>query len=68
MDPKIKSLGLEGLIEKTPARFGPINFHLLVGKKSPLASMMRALNESVEQFVRDGTRERLAAKHLGISP
>ena len=68
MDPKIKNLGLEGQIEKTPARFDPINFHLLVGKESPLASMMHALNESVEQFVRDGTRERFAAKHLGISP
>lgn len=65
MDPKIDSLGLAQQVEKTPARFGPISFYLLVGKKSPLSSSMRTLDQAVEQFIRDGTRERLAAKHLG---
>lgn len=65
MDPKIDSLGLAQQVEKTPARFGPISFYLLVGKKSLLSSSMRTLDQAVEQFIRDGTRERLAAKHLG---
>lgn len=65
MDPKIDSLGFAQQVEKTPARFGPISFYLLVGKKSPLSSSMKALNQAVEQFIRDGTRERLAEKHLG---
>lgn len=65
MDPKIDSLGLTQQIEKTPARFGPISFHLLVGKKSPLSASMNALDQAIEQFIRDGTRERLEAEHLG---
>lgn len=68
MDPKINSLGLAQQIERTPARFGPIGFYILVGKRSPLSTAMNALDQSVEAFVRDGTRERLAAKHLGIAP
>lgn len=65
MDPKIDSLGLTQQIEKMPARFGPISFHLLVGKKSPLSASMNALDQAIEQFIRDGTRERLEAEHLG---
>jgi polar amino acid transport system substrate-binding protein len=65
MDPKIDSLGLTQQIEKTPVKFGPIGIYLLVGKKSSLSSSMNALDQAVEEFIRDGTRERLAAEHLG---
>jgi polar amino acid transport system substrate-binding protein len=60
----IDNLRLTQQIEMTPARFGPIKFHILVSKKSPLASSMQSLNQVVEQFVKDGTRERLAAKYV----
>ena len=65
MDRIIDSLALWREIEMTPARFGPIKFHILVGNKSPLATSMNKLNLAVEGFVLDGTRERLANKHLG---
>ena len=34
MNHDIKRLGLVSEIELTPARFGPLNYHLLMGKKS----------------------------------
>ncbi len=64
MNRLIENLKLTQQIEMTPARFGPIKFHILVSQKSPLASSMPSLNQAVEQFVKDGTRERLAAKYL----
>ena len=64
----IDNLGLAQQIEMTPARFGPIRFHILVGQKSPFAASMKSLNQAVDQFVLDGTRERLASKYLRISP
>jgi polar amino acid transport system substrate-binding protein len=64
MNPMIKSLGLTRQIEMTPARFGPIGFHVLVGRKSPFSSSMTALNRAIDQFILDGTRERLSAKYL----
>ncbi len=65
MDPKIDRLGLTQQIEKTSAKFGPVGIYLLVGKKSTLSSSMNALDQAIEEFIRDGTRERLAAEHLG---
>ena len=64
MNRLIENLKLTQQIEMTPARFGPIKFHILVSQKSPLAAAMPSLNQAVEQFVKDGTRERLAAKYL----
>lgn len=64
MDPKIRELGLAQKLEKTPARFGPIRFHILVSRKSSFAASMDALNAAVDQFIQDGSRERLAARYL----
>ena len=64
MNRLIENLKLTQQIEMTPARFGPIKIHILVSQKSPLAASMPSLNQAVEQFVKDGTRERLAAKYL----
>ena len=64
MNRLIENLKLTQQIEMTPARFGPIKFHILVSQKSPLAASMPSLNQAIEQFVKDGTRERLAAKYL----
>lgn len=63
MDPKIRELGLAQNLEKTPARFGPIRFHILVSRKSSFAASMEALNAAVNQFIQDGSRERTAAKY-----
>lgn len=63
MDPKIRELGLAQYLEKTPARFGPIRFHILVSRKSSFAASMDALNAAVAQFIQDGGWERLAAKY-----
>ncbi len=65
MNPIIKSLGLAQSIEMTPARFGPLGFHILVSRKSPLASSMDALNQAVERFIQEGTRKRLASRYSG---
>lgn len=64
MNPMIKSLGLANRIEMTPARFGPISFHILVSRKSPFAASMNALDQATEQFIRDGTQDRLISKYL----
>lgn len=65
MNPMVKSLGLAQSIEMTPARFGPIGFHILVGRKSPLASSMDALNQAVDRFIQDGTRKHLVSRYSG---
>ncbi len=62
MDPMIKSLGLSRQIEMTPARFGPIRFHILVSRKSSFTQSMDALNLAIDRFIQEGTRDRLIEK------
>lgn len=64
MNPTIKALGIESRLEMTPARFGPLGFHLLVSKKSPLAARMEEINRAIDTSIGDGTREALTAKYL----
>ena len=66
MNPMIESLGLSRQLEMTPARFGPVAFHILVSRKSPLAASMDTLNRAVATFIQDGTRERLTARYTTL--
>lgn len=59
-----RRLGLMDRVVMTEARFGPIAFHIMVSKKSPLAHDMEQLNRTVDAYIRDGARERIARKYV----
>ena len=62
----IKKLGLESKIELTKARFGPLNFHILLGKKSRYLGLLPEINKAVDKLIQDGTLERLNEKYMNL--
>lgn len=63
MNPLIKQFDLTAKIVQTDVRFGPVNFHLLVSKKSPYASLLPKINEVIHRLERQGTLERMALQY-----
>ena len=59
----IRKQGLEGQVVMTEAQFGPLNFHILVGNRSPLLQRMDELNGVIERMTADGTLARLITKY-----
>lgn len=55
----IKKLNLSSKVVPTRARFGPIVFHLLVGKRSPVAPKMERINAIIERLRRSGRLEQI---------
>lgn len=64
MNPTIKAMGLADQLEMTPARFGPLGFHLLVSKKSPLAIRIEEINGAIDAFIASGKNEEFLSKYL----
>lgn len=63
MNTLIKKLELESKIVRTEALFGPLNFHLLVSKKSRYADLMPQIDKSIETLAQDGRFEELASRY-----
>ncbi len=62
----IKKLGLGSEIVLTKARFGPLNFHILIGKKSKYLGLLPQINKSIDKLIQDGTLERLNEKYMNL--
>ena len=61
---KIKQLGLSSKIEFTEVRFGPVDFHLLMSKKSPAIKLMPAIDEAMQSMIDKGKLEKINQKYL----
>jgi len=61
---KIKQLGLSSKIEFTEVRFGPVDFHLLMSKKSQAIKLMPAIDEAMQSMVDEGKLEKINQKYL----
>ena len=55
---------LKDKIVITPARFGPIDFKLLLGKKSKFATRNDEINEIVTRLYKEGVLDELSQKYL----
>lgn len=60
----IKTEGLSSKIVLTEARFGPVVFHLLMGKKSKHFNLMPKINKALAELHEDGTFDRLLMKYI----
>lgn len=61
----IRQYDLTAKIVQTDARFGPVNFHLLISKKSKHAYLMPKINETINKLVREGVVEKILLKYSG---
>lgn len=59
----IRQYGLTTKIVQTDARFGPLNFHLLMSKKSKYAYLMPKIDETINKLVREGAAEKIFLKY-----
>jgi len=50
----INNLGLQGKVVATRAAFGPLNFHILVSKKSKFAGRMAEINRALDKLIDSG--------------
>ncbi len=56
---QLKMLGMEQDIVEIPNVLDVTDWHLCIGKRSPLVGLMPAINRELEQMQRDGSLERL---------
>ena len=62
----IKKLGLVSEIELTDVKFGPVDFHLLLSKKSNYIELMSEFNEVIKTLKDDGTLDKMANKYMTL--
>jgi len=62
----IKELGLADKVVVTDARFGPINMHLMFGRKSPHLHLLPKINEAIDRLKEDGTFEKILGNYKKI--
>lgn len=63
MNYEIKKHGLSNKIELTDVRFGPIEFHILLSKKTISSSSAKEINSAAVDLYNEGFFEKLAAKY-----
>gem|GEM_PF-853416 len=54
---------LQDKVTRTNVRFGPLPFHILISRKSPLLNRIDEINAAIKRLEADGTLEKLAAKY-----
>lgn len=64
MNHQLKQLGLDTEVEATDVKFGPLNFHILIGKKSEYVKLMPQINSALQDIINDGTLDKLTEKYL----
>jgi polar amino acid transport system substrate-binding protein len=62
----INKLNLADRIEPTGARFGPLDFHILVSKKSRRIHLMEKINEIIKQLTESGRLEEITSEYKKI--
>ncbi len=67
MNHHIKKLGLASKIVPTEARFGPLDFHLLISKKSKYLEFFPEINEAIAKIRREGILERIVSKYTKLN-
>ena len=60
---KIKQYGLVSKLELTNARFGPLNFHILMSKKSKYVNYMPQINRVIQKLTKNVTLQNLTKKY-----
>ena len=60
---KIEQYGLVSKLELTNARFGPLNFHILMSKKSKYVKYMPQINRVIQKLTMNGTLHNLTKKY-----
>lgn len=63
MNNEIKKLGLSSEIVLTDVKFGPVDFYLLMSKKSDYLDLMPEINRVILEIIKDGTLDRLTRKY-----
>jgi polar amino acid transport system substrate-binding protein len=64
MNRLIRQYGLAADIVQTDVRFGPVNFHLLMSRKSRYVKLMPEINAAISKLAKDGTLEKLAMNYV----
>jgi polar amino acid transport system substrate-binding protein len=54
---------LQDKVTRTKVRFGPLAFHILISRKSPLLNRIDEINAAIKRLEANGTLEKLAAKY-----
>jgi polar amino acid transport system substrate-binding protein len=62
----INKLSLSDRIEPTEAKFGPLDFHILVSKKSAHFHLMGQINDIIKQLVENGRLEEIISGYKKI--
>lgn len=63
MNYMINRMGLSDKVIVTNAKFGPVNFHLLMSKKSPYVTSMPKINTIIKRLVESGAIANLAERY-----
>ena len=64
----IKKYGLESKVTLTEAQFGPLEFHLLLSKKSPYSAMMPEINAAFEKLMSNNTMQKIFDRYEMLEP
>lgn len=65
---KIKDLNLESELMLTDVRFGPLDFHVLISRKSPLMERVEDINAALLRMRENGVFDRLMEKYGASLP
>jgi len=65
MSPKIKEAGLNGQIELTNVQFGPVDFYIMMSKKSQYIGLMPDINNALDTLYKRGELSRIVEKYNG---
>ncbi|MCW9035738.1 MAG: transporter substrate-binding domain-containing protein [Rhodospirillales bacterium] len=67
MNHLIKKLGLSSEIVMTPAKFGPLNFYLLVSKKSKHLHRLPEINQAISKLKQEGVLDQIISKYTQLN-
>lgn len=59
----IKKLGLQNSVVLTDAKFGPLNMHLLLSKKSPHHHLMPEIDRIIQKLASNGTLKKISESY-----
>lgn len=63
MSPTIEAAGLSDLIELTEVTFGPIDFYIMLSKKSPYTALIAQINQAINKLHNNGEFNQVIDKY-----
>jgi polar amino acid transport system substrate-binding protein len=63
MNHLIEKMGMASQLVQTDVTFGPIDFHIMVSKKSPFASRINEIETALKKLQENGTFQQLWSKY-----